>query len=75
MHRIMTLWCSSLGEVRALIQMMPEWRNLEVTQVSPQETPASMNLKHLLLSSHMMVILALPLAFQILENDISSKHY
>lgn len=74
MHRIMTLWCSSLGEVRALVQMMPEWRNPEATQVSPVETPASMNLKHLLLSFHMMVILALPLAFQILENDISSKH-
>lgn len=74
MHRIRTLWCSSLGEVRALVQMMPEWRNPEATQVSPVETPAFMNLKHLLLSFHMMVILALPLAFQIQENDISSKH-
>lgn len=45
MHRIMTLWCSSLGEVRALVQMMPEWRNPEATQVSPVETPASVNLK------------------------------
>ena len=52
-----------------MIQLMPEWRNLEVTQVSPAETPASMNLKHLLLSFHVTVILALPLAFQILEND------